>query len=101
MTALIVIGLIALVWGLVRTSKRLSDDAPPKVEAGSDQPVRYALPAGAVLEQIAPDGRRVWLRLRLASGAWRLVAVDRKSGEAVNVIDLGRGQAAAPAVAAQ
>lgn len=96
MTLLIVAGLVALVWGLVRTSKRLSDDAPARAEHVAGENAAFALPAGAVLEQIAPDGRRVWLRLKLASGGWRLVAIDRKSGVALNVIELGADTGAAP-----
>lgn len=67
MTTLLVVGLIVLVVGMARTAGELSE-APA---AG-----RIALPSGARVLEMAPDGDRLYLRIEERDGRQAILLFD-------------------------
>lgn len=68
MTGLLVVGLILLVVGMARTAGELR---PPPPGEG-----RIALPAGARVLEMAPDGDRLYLRIEEPDGGQAILLLD-------------------------
>lgn len=68
MTTLLVAGLVLLVVGMARTAKELGADAPA---AG-----RIALPPGARVLEMAPEGDRLYLRIEEPDGRQAILLLD-------------------------
>ena len=68
MTGLLVIGLILLVVGMARTAGEL---APPTVDG------RIALPQGARVLEMAPNGEQLYLRIEEAGGGQAILLLDK------------------------
>ena len=68
MTGLLVIGLILLVVGMARTAGEM---APPPADG------RIALPAGARVLEMAPDGEQLYLRIEEPGGGQAILLLDK------------------------
>ncbi len=82
MGALIVVGIVVLVYAIVEKAS-----APA---AASFAPAEIVIPTGAeVVETTLGDGR-ISLRLRLANGSGRLVLIDTATGRVTGTMELKR-----------
>ncbi len=68
MTGLLVVGLVLLVVGMARTAGELT--SPPAGEG------RIALPQGARVLEMAPDGERLYLRIEEPGGGQAILLLD-------------------------
>ena len=84
LTALIVIGLVLLVWGMARIAKRMTDRS-------AAEPHTHALPPGAELVRSDLADDRVLLHLRI-DGRDVLQVVDLATGKLVRQLTLEPGQ---------
>ncbi|MEQ9642499.1 MAG: DUF6476 family protein [Alphaproteobacteria bacterium] len=80
LTGLIVIGMVLLVWGMARTSKRMTDRS-------AAAPHSHALPPGAELVRTDLADDRVLLHLRI-DGQDVLQVVDLSTGKLVRQLTL-------------
>lgn len=80
LTALIVIGLGLLVWGMARTGQRIGERA-------AGEPRSHTLPPGARLVRSALDGDRVLLHLEVDGGTV-LQVVELSSGTLLRQLTL-------------
>lgn len=74
MTVLLVLGLIALVYGMVRTAGKLGKDLGE---------VAVNVPHGANMLSMSADGGRLYVALRLADGSEEIRVLDAASGREV------------------
>lgn len=82
-----------LVWGLTRKTPPRTP-APPAVAAVVPKPFgehTMTLPRGARLLDVSQGEARIVLRVRLASGAERLILVDAASGDRLGSLDIVNG----------
>ena len=85
MTVLLIAGLTALVYGMVRTARQMSakDTAHTETVAtrtGSDGIIDADLPPGAEIVDMALSGHLILLRLRI-HGIEHLLTLDARTGE--------------------
>lgn len=82
MTVLLVLGMILLVYGMVRTAGKMG------AELGD---VSVTVPQGASLLNVSADGGRLYVALRRADGQQEILILDAKNGR-----ELGRFRLTAP-----
>ncbi len=83
MTALVVLALIAVVWGFVRQGRLLLQE-----RAARQQPAAMALPPGAKIVSSATSGGRLVLRLQTPQGE-EIRIIDLATGKLVQTIKTG------------
>lgn len=74
MTGLLVLGLILLAYGMVRTAGKMSADLGE---------VAVPVPEGADLVNVSADGGRLYVALRHADGTQEVLVLEAKSGRQV------------------
>lgn len=89
MTSLLVIGLIALVVGIARTSGEMSENAAAAERVFGE--IEIALPADARVVDVNASGDRLSVRVADADGNERVVVFDLTTGQRLGVVRLVPG----------
>ncbi len=89
MTTLLVIGLIALVVGVARTSGDLTESMAEAERVFGE--IEVALPAGDRVVDVGASGDRLAVRVADADGGERVIVVDLTTGQRLGVVRLVPG----------
>ena len=88
LACLIFAGMILVIYGMVKRTGELSNNAPEHVKIGEKA---LDLPTGARVLSTSLDEGRILLRVALAGGNERLYVVDMATGNVLATLDIVEG----------